>query len=117
MPSESPVVTAWSMYTWPGIVEPIIVCGPEYAGQLQTTGMFEAILRRHDARGLVKPLQFRDKPRKPGLRSWGSGPFEQFGITTVLCEGGSPFDEDKNTASGATLARSLCEYYAGLNER
>lgn len=117
MRSQTPLVTAWSMHTWPGIVEPIVICGQEYAGELGPPEEFEAIMRRHDGRGLIKPLQFRTQPRKPGLRSWGSGPFEQFGITTVLCEGGSHANLEENLTAGATLARSLSEYYAGLRKR
>lgn len=117
MRSDAPIVTSWSMHTWQGIVEPILIPGPEFGGAVGSLEAFRDGLMRQDRDGLIKPLAWRSGPRQPGLGSWGGGPFEQFGITTILCEGGSHFDQQQNLRSGATLARSLCEHYAGLAPR
>lgn len=129
MSSDSPVTTLWSMHTWTGIVEPLVIPGPEMtADRLGDWTVLAEIMARHDrdsvlidADGLatrqgqggrlVKPL--KTQPAKTSVM-WTDGPHMQFGITCVLCEGGSHAKtKELNQAGGHVIVRSLAEYYSG----
>jgi murein tripeptide amidase MpaA len=110
MASESPVTTLWSMHTWGGPVEPILVCGPEFGETLGPWEDLRKILQSNDPQRLIKPLATRDKPGNGN--HWNNGPHLQFGITTVLCEGSGDWtSKQRSLDAGAILMKSLAEYY------
>lgn len=112
MASESPVTAAWSMHTWAGLVEPLLLPGPEIGTALGPWTDFREILKRHDTEGLIKPLALR-KPTKDTTR-WAVGPHHQFGITCVLCEGAGLFQhKQENLDSGRALMQAIADYYRG----
>lgn len=129
MSSESPVTTLWSMHTWTGIIEPLLIPGPEMsASGLGDWRLLAEIMARHDSESalvdidglatredqggrLVKPLKIQ--AAENGVM-WTDGPHMQFGITCVLCEGGSHAKtKELNQEGGRVIARSLAEYYSG----
>jgi hypothetical protein len=112
MASEAPVTDLWSMHTWGGVVEPIMLPGPEMGTVLPPWTKLRDIMEQNDPEQLVKPLAV---PEKPGNTThWNNGPHVQFGITTVLCEGaGSIITKQENIASGVVLMKSLAQYYEG----
>ncbi len=113
MASSTPVDTVWAMHTWQGIVEPLL-CGrgPELQGSPDAWEGLRDCIRRHDSRGLLKPLALRDA--KPDGATWNWGPHLQFGVTTVLVEGGGGLlTEEENRASGEALVRGIVEFYSG----
>jgi hypothetical protein len=112
MASEAPVTNLWSMHTWGGVVEPIMLVGPEMGTSLPDWTRLREIIKKNDPEKLVKPLAIREKPGNTS--HWNNGPHVQFGITTVLCEGaGSIITREKNMASGVVLMKSLAQYYKG----
>ncbi|MCC5905346.1 MAG: hypothetical protein JJU13_04020 [Balneolaceae bacterium] len=112
MVSETPITTIWAMHTWQGIVEPLLRVGPEMGTTLGPWEDFAEIMASNDPDELIKPLAVRDSPPGFGPVSWSDGPHHQFGITAILCEGGSTFyTSEKNMESGEILIRSIDEYY------
>lgn len=113
MSSEAPVTDLWSMHTWGGVVEPIMLPGPEMGTVLPLWTRLRDIMEQNDPEQLVKPLAIREKPGNTS--HWSNGPHVQFGITTVLCEGaGNIITKRDNKASGAVLMKSLAQYYEGM---
>ncbi len=111
MASESPVTDLWSMHTWGGVVEPIMLPGPEMGTVLPSWTRLREIIKNNDPDRLVKPLAIQEKPGDTS--HWNNGPHVQFGITTVLCEGaGNIITKEDNMASGVVLMKSLAQYYA-----
>ncbi|HUT34862.1 MAG TPA: M14 family zinc carboxypeptidase [Planctomycetota bacterium] len=115
MASAAPVSDLWSMHTWGGIVEPVLLAGPEMGARLGPwTGLRDAV-ERHDPKNLVKPLKLDTKPSPTTY--WTEGPHKQFGITTVLCEGGGAiYTRDRNKESGVVLIQGIAEYYKGTRK-
>ncbi len=129
MSSETPVTSLWSMHTWTGIVEPLLIPGPEMvATRLGDWTVLAEIMARHDSESilmdtdglatqesqggrLVKPL--KTQAAKNSVM-WTDGPHIQFGISCVLCEGGSHAKtKELNQEGGRVIVRSLAEYYSG----
>jgi hypothetical protein len=129
MASETPVTTLWSMHTWTGIIEPLLIPGPEMvATRLGDWTVLAEIMARHDSESplidsdglatregqggrLVKPLKIQ-AAKNPVM--WTDGPHMQFGISCVLCEGGSHAKtKELNQEGGRVIVRSLAEYYSG----
>jgi len=111
MASQTPITDAWSMHTWGGIVEPILLPGPEMAGELAPWTGLKEIMIRNDPKELVKPLKTAKEPGN-NTTQWNNGPHLQFGITTVLCEGAGSFTtKQENLDSGVVLMKSIAEYY------
>ena len=112
MASDAPVTDIWSMHTWSGIVEPILTPGPEIGSTAGEWAEFRDIMAQNDPDGLVKPLKIRSE--EGGNTYWTSGPYRQFGITAVLCEGAGSFYTKKQCLdSGIVLIKSIVEYYRG----
>jgi hypothetical protein len=112
MASETPLTDAWSMHTWGGIVEPILLAGPEMGGTLGPWTDLKEIIIQNDPAKLVKPLKTANKPNS--ATQWNNGPHVQFGITTVLCEGAGSFTtKQENLDSGVVLMKSIAAYYEG----
>lgn len=129
MSSEAPVTTLWSMHTWTGIIEPLLIPGPEMVStRLGEWTELAKIMARHDSESalvdtdglatrenqggrLVKPLKTQTADN--GVM-WTDGPHMQFGISCVLCEGGSHAKtKELNQEGGRVIVRSLAEYYSG----
>ena len=73
---------------------------------------FKDIMAQNDPDGLIKPLKIREE--EGGNTYWTSGPYRQFGITAVLCEGaGNFYTKKQNLDSGIVLMKSIVEYYKG----
>lgn len=103
--------TVWSMHTWQGMVEPMIIPG-EWLDK-RTSGTWQDLRRlmlKHDRRGLCKPLkpaEIHDKVYK----SWGHGPWQKYGVTSIGCEGGGGiWTRADNLESGRVLIRAFAEY-------
>jgi hypothetical protein len=112
MASAAPVTDAWAMHTWGGIVEPILMPGPEIGATLGPWEKLRAVMQANDPKGLVKPLKVSND--STGTTHWNVGPHKQFGITTVLCEGaGNWTSKQKDLDAGVVLIRSIAEYYKG----
>jgi hypothetical protein len=112
MASDEPVTDLWSMHTWGGTVEPIMLPGPEIGSILPEWTEFRNIIKQNDPQNLVEPLAVKEKPANPTY--WNYGPNVQFGITNVLCEGaGAILTKKDNKASGVVLMKSLTQYYKG----
>ncbi|MDY0170754.1 MAG: hypothetical protein RBS80_29705 [Thermoguttaceae bacterium] len=100
------------MHTWGGLVEPIMVCGPEMGTVLGPWEEFRRIMQENDPQGLIKPPAVREKPG--GGVQWNSGPHIQFGITSVLCEGAGDWtSKQRSLDAGAALMKTLADYYRG----
>lgn len=113
MASETPPATVWSMHTWGGPVEPILLPGPEMGSILGPWEQFKEILLKNDPDKLIKPLAIRDKPGS-GVH-WNNGPFLQFGVSNILCEGSGDWtSKQQSLDAGAILMKSIAEYYSGL---
>lgn len=113
MASDAPVTTIWAIHTWPGIVEPRITPGPELGNDLGTWTDLRDVMIEADPLGLIEPLVQTGGPQY-GSTSWTDGPHVQFGITSVLCEGGAVLQTRQlNEASGAAIIRALGRFYAG----
>ena len=54
MASESPVTDLWSMHTWGGIVEPIMLPGPEMGTVLPAWTKLRDIIKQNDRDQLVR---------------------------------------------------------------
>jgi len=112
MASEAPATTVWSMHTWSGPVEPILLPGPEFGSVLGPWEDFKNILLKNDPKKLVEPLKAKDKPG--GSNTWNSGPHIQFGVSNILCEGSGGWTSKQDCLdAGAVLMKSLAEYYKG----
>jgi len=112
MVSEAPATTVWSMHTWGGPVEPILLSGPEFGSILGPWEQLKEILLKNDPRELVEPLKTSNKPGKPN--QWNAGPHIQFGVSNVLCEGSGDWTSKQDCLdAGAVLMKSLAEYYKG----
>jgi len=112
MASDAPPTDVWSMHTWGGPVEPIMLCGPEIGSALGPWEQFKTILLGNAPEELIEPLKARDKPGNPN--HWNSGPHVQFGITNVLCEGSGQWtSKQRSLDAGAALIKSIAQYYKG----
>jgi hypothetical protein len=112
MASEAPINSAWSMHTWPGLVDCRILPGPECGAALGTWPDLSRIIQDLEGGELFDPIQLGGTSLEG---SWGSGPHVQWGITTVLCEGAGDIDtKAENLRSGATLMEAIGRYYEGL---
>lgn len=115
MASGAPITDAWSMHTWGGVVEPILLPGPEMGAALGPWTELKQTIINNDPQGLIKPLKTAAKPGNTTY--WNNGPHVQFAITTVLCEGaGSFISKRQNLDSGAVLMKSIAEYYKGTRQ-
>lgn len=113
MALPSPVTSVWSMHTWGGPVEPILIAGPEIGTKVGPWEDLRSIIQQRDPRGLIEPLKAVDKPG--GGNHWNNGPHIQFGITNVLCEGAGDWTSKQDCLdAGAILMQSITEYYSGL---
>jgi len=112
MASEAPATTVWSMHTWGGPVEPILLPGPEFGSTLGPWEQLKEILLKNDPKGLVEPLK---TGKKPGASNhWNAGPHVQFGVSNVLCEGSGAWTSKQDCLdAGAVLMKSLAECYKG----
>lgn len=112
MNSEAPVTTLWGHHTWGGIVEPLL-----YYSEEENVGHWTEwrdIMLELDTDSIIKPLALRDVKPGYGATSWEYGPHVQFGITTVLCEGGGAvYTKEENKKSGRVLIESLARFYKG----
>ncbi len=114
MASDAPVTTAWAIHTWSGIVEPQIIPGPELQGALGDWTGLRAAMAQADRLGLIESLTLA-KVGQYQNTTWTDGPHAQFGITTVLCEGGAVLQTRQlNEDSGAAIIQALGRFYAGL---
>jgi hypothetical protein len=103
-------VSVWSMHTWQGRVEPIILCGREMRERLSWEKLRD-LLEQFDSDDLIKPLTVGELKDADTLQ-WYAGPHVQFGVTGVLCEGAGDIDTiQKNRESGETLIKAISEYY------
>lgn len=114
MASDAPVTTIWAIHTWPGLVEPVIVPGPEFGSTLGAWTAFRDVMQKNDPDGLIEVLRTRGETPPYGPVSWSDGPHAQFGITAFLCEGGAVLQTKRlNMDSGVALIRSIAEFYRG----
>jgi hypothetical protein len=112
MASEAPATTVWSMHTWGGPVEPILLPGPEFGSTLGAWEQLKEILLKNDPKGLVEPLKTGNKPGNSN--HWNAGPHIQFGVSNVLCEGAGGWTSKQDCLdAGAVLMKSLAEFYKG----
>ncbi len=110
MASAHPVTTVWAIHTWGGLVEPLILPGPELPGDawMRLRDAIEAA----DPQDLIKPLALSREEGQYGPTTWSGGPHRQFGITAVLCEGGGAlYTKEENLASGVALIRGIAAVY------
>jgi hypothetical protein len=117
MTSDAPPVTAWSIHTWGGKTDPRIIPGPEMnEGGLGPWTDFRDIVEKHDVNDVVRtPEEWPFKESKSN--QWTEGTHMQFGITSVLCEGGGAlYTREENVESGVVLMRAIAEYYEGVRE-
>ncbi len=114
MASNAPPVTAWSIHTWQGPVDPRIIPGPELGSVLGTWEQFEATLDKNDPDGLVKEMELWPCKESKG-NQWAEGTHLQFGITSVLCEGaGAIYTKQENLDSGVVLMKGVAAHYGGV---
>jgi hypothetical protein len=112
MASATPPTTVWSMHTWGGAVEPILLPGPEMGTILGPWEQFKEILLKHDPDKLIKPLKTAASPGNG--THWNNGPHRQFGVSNILCEGSGDWtSKQMSLDAGAILMQGLAEYYAG----
>jgi hypothetical protein len=113
MATDSPVTSLWSMHTWGGPVEPILVPGPEVDSTVGPWETLKNVLIKNDPKQLVEPLKTGEKPQGPKV-AWNEGPHVQFGITNALCEGAGDWTSKADCLeAGALLMQSISEYYRG----
>ncbi len=111
MQSPNPVTDIWAMHTWQGVVESIIIPGPEMGTELGPWTDLREIIIKNDTELLAEPLRKQDY-NKDIATHWNHGPYGQFGITSILCEGGGSFyTKAENKKSGVLLIKSIAEYY------
>lgn len=114
MASETPIADAWSMHTWGGLVDPILTPGPEFRGPLGAKEKFRDLVAQNDPKKLVRPLHFS---AGDGVTTWSGGPYKQFGISAVLCEGAAViFTKQDNMDSGVPLIKAIDQYYRGTRQ-
>lgn len=114
MASETPVTDVWSMHTWGGVVDPMLLPGPEIGGALGPKERFADLIAKNDPKKLVRPLHFAGGE---GATMWSGGPHRQFGISAVLCEGAAViFTKQDNVDSGVPLIKAIDQYYRGLRQ-
>ena len=114
MASPCPVTDIWSMHTWAGIVEPLLLAGPEMGTSLGPWTDLRDAIERHDPKNLVKALKIR---KEGGPTTWYGGPHQQFGISAILCEGaGDLYTKQENLDSGVVLMQGIAEYYKGTKK-
>lgn len=112
MKSDKPITTIWSMHTWQGAVEPILIRGPEFGRDVDNWMMFRDIMIKNDPSLLIEPLRVNEKPDEGDKSYWTYGPHAQFGITAILCEGaGNFYTKSQNIQSGEVLIKSISEFY------
>jgi len=112
--AERPVTTIWSMHTWGGRVEPILIPGPEFNPDRPWTN-FREIIEQHDQPDLIEPLQVQTTTGN--LTYWTHGPHQQFGISAILCEGGGDlYTQTENIQSGEILMQSIAEFYQPVSK-
>lgn len=116
MASEAPPTTAWSIHTWGGAVDPRIIPGPELGTTVGSWAELAGVLERNDPEGLVKEMELWPcKAQK--ANQWTEGTHLQFGITSVLCEGGGAlYTQKENTDSGVVLIKTITEHYKGVKQ-
>lgn len=117
MASNTPPVTAWSIHTWGGKTDPRIIAGPEMTeDKLGSWTKFRDLLDKYDANDVVRTLE--EWPLKEeNANQWTEGTHMQFGITTILCEGGGAlYTKEENVESGQVLMKALADYYTGTRE-
>lgn len=123
---QTPLETVWSCHTWQGPVETMLLESDTWEKQ----GRGEALRRQiveHGHKGLVMPLKITPKldeatyRRAPQnfrrslylvpderWRSWATGPYGQYGVSTFLCEGGGALTtREDNLESGRILIKAL----------
>ncbi|MEX0594463.1 MAG: M14 family zinc carboxypeptidase [Balneolaceae bacterium] len=114
MASESPVTTIWAMHTWQGLVEPLLRRGPEFGDHVGPWTELRDRLLEADPDSLIKPLALREGEPSYGNVSWSDGPNHQFGMTAILCEGGSHlYTKEENMSSGRAIIEALTSFYSG----
>ncbi len=114
MASDAPVTDVWSMHTWGGIVEPIIIPGPEIGSSVGEWEELKETMEKIDTENLIEPLKANTDGGNPTY--WTHGPNQQFGVTAVLCEGaGAIYTKQENMESGVVIIKSLMKYYSGKN--
>ena len=112
MASDSPVTTLWGHHTWGGITEPLLYLAEDENSVRWTE--WRDLMAGLDTDSLIKPLAIRDVKPGYGATSWEYGPHVQFGITTILCEGGGAiYTKEENKKSGRILIESLARFYKG----
>jgi hypothetical protein len=117
MASEAPLTTLWSMHTWLGPVEPILLPGPEFNTQSFSWERLRDILIKNDPDKLAEPLKLDSKPAISNSTKWHGGPHVQFGISTFLCEGSGDWSRKEDSLNaGVLLIRSLVEFYQGVKQ-
>ncbi len=108
---DEPLDTTWSMHTWSGVMEPMILPGEWMVKR--TSGNWEDLrnlLLKHDRHGLCKPLKLLEVKSKV-YKSWGHGPWQKYGITSFGCEGaGDLYTREANLESGRALICAFDEY-------
>jgi len=113
MDCDAPVTTVWSMHTWAGQVEPILLRGPEIGSVLGPWEEFKDVLLKHDPQKLVEPLKIKAAPGGAET-NWNEGPHVQFGVTNVLCEGSGDWTSKQRCLdAGVVLIKGIAEYYRG----
>ncbi len=109
--SKEPFDTVWSMHTWQGPVENMVIPGKWF--ETKTSGTWRDlrnITLGYDRRGLCKPLREMEVADKV-YRSWGHGPFQKYGVTSFGCEGaGTICTKEDNLETGRILIRGLAEF-------
>jgi hypothetical protein len=111
MDSDHPVNNLWCMHTWGGAVESIMLTGPEIGSGLGKYTELRDIIIKNDPNLLIEPLRLNQTNQSLDNR-WNHGPYLQFGITNVLCEGsGNFYTKEENWESGEILMKSIAEYY------
>lgn len=115
MASDTPITALWDFHVWGDRVEPIMRLGNEYIkGNPDYIGSYTVLrdmMEENDPDDLIKPLAAngQGKMSNPTI---DSGFSYQFGVTSVLVEGGGLLDtQDENKESGAIMAKSIMQFY------
>ncbi|HOF39083.1 MAG TPA: M14 family zinc carboxypeptidase [Candidatus Hydrogenedentes bacterium] len=117
MASEAPPVSAWSIHTWGGKTDPRIIAGPEMTeDKLGPWTRFGDIIEQYDVNDVIRPME--EWPLRDGHQNqWTEGTHTQFGITSILCEGGGAlYTKEENVEAGEVLMRAIADYYAGTRD-
>jgi hypothetical protein len=111
MASAHPVTDFWSMHTWQGMVEAILIPGPEMGTEVGPWTELRDIILGSDPNLLIEPLRVENYSRSKASH-WHQGAHGQFGISAILCEGaGGIFTKEENLESGRILMKSITQYY------